>query len=148
MSRNPTVNRYLSDKAMDRIDHALGRPAFPLAESYRNYFNTDPNDERFVDNLHWRQFAPGYFAVTRSGREALAAYLIAEGQQPKVYEIALDYDGERFSRRVPAKSRSAAKYDYWLRVSDTSDVSFRDFLACIQSVRLVRGGNAVTWGCV
>lgn len=36
--KNPTVNRYLKDKAMDHIDHALGRPVDPLRESYRNHF--------------------------------------------------------------------------------------------------------------
>ncbi|MCL8000024.1 hypothetical protein M8994_17445 [Brucella sp. 21LCYQ03] len=35
---NPTVNRYLKVKALDLIDHGLGRPTFPLQETYRNYF--------------------------------------------------------------------------------------------------------------
>lgn len=28
------VNRYLKDKAMDHIDHALGRPVDPMDETY------------------------------------------------------------------------------------------------------------------
>ena len=30
-----SVNRYLEDKGMDRIDHALGRPVDPMRETYR-----------------------------------------------------------------------------------------------------------------
>ncbi|WP_319533384.1 hypothetical protein [uncultured Cohaesibacter sp.] len=35
---NHSVNRSLDDKAMDAIDHALGRPVDPMSESYRNYY--------------------------------------------------------------------------------------------------------------
>lgn len=32
------VNRYLKDKAMDRMDHALGCPVDPMQETFRNYY--------------------------------------------------------------------------------------------------------------
>lgn len=38
MKENPHVNRCLSNKHFDRIDHALGRPVDPLGETYRDHY--------------------------------------------------------------------------------------------------------------
>ncbi len=53
---NPPVNRYFVDKHFDHIDHALGRPIYPLRETFRNHFATDANGGRATDfdaSPHW-----------------------------------------------------------------------------------------------
>ncbi|MCB4863193.1 hypothetical protein K7W03_26835 [Sphingobium sp. PNB] len=73
------VNRYLKDKAMDHIDHALGRPVDPRSETYRNYFyvigDTDLRRD-MTASPYWRGDGKGgegeYFVVTDEGRAALA----------------------------------------------------------------------------
>ncbi|MFS2326343.1 hypothetical protein U2P60_13170 [Brucella sp. H1_1004] len=82
IKQNPKVNRYLKDKALDLIDHALGRPTFPLKETHRNYFAIDAESNRakeFSKSLHWSKSGqPGdmaFFALTELGRHALADHL-------------------------------------------------------------------------
>lgn len=133
---NPKVNRYLKDKAMDRIDHALGRPTFPLEETYRNHFATDADSNRakeFSKSLYWRKTGQcddmAFFAVTDLGRHALADYL---KQLPDNKIFVVSY--WQWSKIVTAKSRSAARYDVFCHVSDASDISFSEFLK-VSSVR-------------
>lgn len=133
---NPKVNRYLKDKALDLIDHALGRPTFPLKETYRNYFVTDANSdlaEKFAKSPHWRKCGQrddmAFFAVTELGRHALADNL---KQLPDNKIFVVSY--WQWSKIVTAKSRSAARYDVFCDVSDASDISFGDFLK-VSSVR-------------
>lgn len=128
---NPSVNRYLKDKAMDHIDHALGRPVWPLRESYRNYFATDSESDlakAFEASPHWkRRNVAGrmaYYSVTQSGREALAEYLKQQDNAARVFVVT--FDGH--SRIVPAKSHGAARYSYFLEISDCfSDLTFVEF---------------------
>lgn len=75
MTRNPRVNRYLKDKAMDHIDHALGRPVDPMGETYRNHFATgaDGKDaKQFAASSNWEKVGQrddmAFFAVTDAGR--------------------------------------------------------------------------------
>lgn len=134
MQANPTVNRYLKDKAMDRIDHALGRPVWPLRETYRNHFATDAAGVlavHFACSPHWtltgQQGEMAFFAVTEMGRNALSEHLetLDEGARHRAYIITF----EGYESIIPAKSRSHARYAYWLRVSDSfSELTFGDFI--------------------
>lgn len=133
---NPKVNRYLTDKAMDRIDHALGRPTFPLQETYRNHFATDVDSNRakeFSRSLHWRKCGQNgdmaFFAVTDLGRHALADHL---KQLPDNRIFVVSY--WEWTKIVTAKSRAAARYDVFREVSDCGDISFSEFLK-VSSVR-------------
>ena len=129
MSANPTVNRYLKDKAFDHIDHAIGRPVDPMRESYRNYFATDANSElaaQFNDSPFWRcngtsVCGMAYFSVTEVGRAALRDHLKAIGSKTRVFHITLD----GYTSEVAAESASKAKYQHWLMVSDVNpDMTF------------------------
>ena len=121
MNANPSVNRYLRDEAMDHIDHALGRPIFPMRESYRNYFATDTRSDlamEFAHSPHWERCGSrgdmDFFGVTDAGRRALAAHLQTLEKPWRVY--AVTFEGE--TSIVPAHSRAGAKYKLFLQVSD------------------------------
>lgn len=126
------VNRYLENKAMDHIDHALGRPVDPMAETYRNHFATDdgPQSAEFMASPHW-DFAGAtgemlFFCVTETGRRALADYLHQIGDRNRVYMVTFGgYDMPQV-----ATSHAKARYMRWLSISDLCpDLSFRDFMA-------------------
>lgn len=130
-TKNPPVNRCLKDKAMDHIDHALGRPAWPLRESYRNYFATEadgPDGRSFAGSPYWERggTSPGgltSFYVTQAGREALAKHL-SEIDADRVYLVT--YEG--FETIVPAASPAKARYNKWLDLRDVlPDLPFLDF---------------------
>jgi hypothetical protein len=132
MSENPPVNRDLKDKAMDRIDHALGRPIWPLRETYRNHYATTSADAMdFEANPHWAfcgaQDRMAFYAVTDAGRQALTAYLetLEVGERTRAYVVT--YEG--YETIVPAKSRSHARYANWLRISDSfTELTFGEFV--------------------
>ena len=133
---NPKVNRDLADHAMDLIDHALGRPTFPLKETYRNYFATsegNPEAPHFDQSPHWQRsgerFGMTYYAVTDESRKALADHLHT---LPQFKPFVVKY--WEWSKIVTAKSRAAARYSVFLDVSDAGDIPFREFLK-ISSVR-------------
>lgn len=128
---NPRVNRYLDDKSIDHIDHALGRPIFPLRESYRNYFATcsGKQQEEFSASPNWKKIGQrddmAYFAVTETGRQTLSDYLAALEKPWKAFVV--EFDG--YTSIVPAKSISAARYSNYLEVSDAwSELRFADFM--------------------
>lgn len=131
MSRQ--VNRCLKDKAMDHIDHALGRPVNPMVESYRNYFATSAGSKHalaFKSSAYWDtrdSTTPGemvYFFVTQAGREALKRHLKEIGDKHRVY--AVTYEGQTSS--VVAVSAAKAKYSLWLDISDCfCDLTFNKF---------------------
>jgi len=131
MNSNPSANRTLKDKALDHIDHALGRPAFPLRESYRNYFAVQADSElarSFAASARWvhRNTTPcgmAFYSVTAEGRRALAAHLAGLGID-RVYVVR--FDGHE--RIVPAATPAKARYSYWLDVADAlGDMRFFDF---------------------
>ena len=129
---NPSVDRYLLDKVMDNIDHALGRPADPLRETYRNYFAVDdasPKAAAFRASPHWI-FTGGLhggmvtFSVTTAGRQALRDHLREVGDNHRAYLVTFDGHTGAIAAESPAK----AKYEYWLRVSDVCpDLKFGAF---------------------
>jgi hypothetical protein len=131
MSDNPTVNRYIKDKAMDHVDHALGRPLFPLQESYRNRFATNVGGQQakeFDASPHWELFAirggMAFYGVTTPGREALAAHLAELPDRHLPFEVSF----EGYSRIVPAHTRGSAKYNWYLEISDSwSELTFGEF---------------------
>lgn len=125
------VNRYLENKAMDHIDHALGRPVDPLGETYRNYFHVigDTDLRRyFAHSPHWTCTGHtrdgAYFAVTDAGREALAAHLKHIGDKNRRFIVSWGgYDMD-----VIAETPAKARYRKWLDISDTDDsLSFAKF---------------------
>ena len=73
------VNRYLKDKAMDRIDHALGRPLNPLAETFRNHFAVEAEDTFAAEmrtSPHWDGGdATGRMAFSTSQMQAARLWL-------------------------------------------------------------------------
>lgn len=141
MRDNPVVNRYLKDKAMDRIDHALGRPIWPLRETYRNHYATGasgPLASEFMSSLSWKRIGQrddmAFFAVTETGRQALTEHLarLDAGERHRAYIVT--YEG--YETVVPAKSRSHARYSHYLTVSDCfAELTFSDFIKA-SSVRV------------
>jgi hypothetical protein len=129
---NPRVNRYLKDKAMDHIDHALGRPVDPLGETYRNHFATDVDSQEakaFGASENWEldglRQGMAYFSVTDVGRKALKDHLRAIGDPWAPY--AVTWEGHTVV--IPAKSLGNAKYSAYLDVSDSySELRFVDFV--------------------
>jgi len=130
-AENQSVNRYLDDKAMDHIDHALGRPVRPLRESYRDYFATGVNSDlakAFDASPHWtlRNIAGdvAYYTVTRAGRAALSEYLARQGKAARAYIVT--FGGH--STVVAAKSHGAARYSLFMDIRDCMpDLKFADF---------------------
>ncbi len=127
--QNVSVNRSLPDKAMDRIDHALGRPAFPLGKTYRNYYAANSADtEGFVDSPNWVLGQKGnvlsFWHVTKDGIEALVEYLKATPGLPKLYEIS--YRG--YPMIIPAKSLAQARYLRYLELRDAYDIPFIEYV--------------------
>lgn len=127
---NPRVNRYLHDKAMDRVDHALGRPLWPLRETYRNYFATDVDSSlvaEFDRSPYWHlsgvQGRMAFFHVTAEGKAALDRHL-QDSSDAKGWLVRF----EGYTRIVPAASAAKAKYAYFLEISDSwSELRFGDF---------------------
>jgi len=128
---NPSVNRYLKDKAMDHIDHALGRPVWPLRESYRNHFAVETGSKlakEFDASPYWRSGRSfggmASYSVTDDGRKALVDHLATLAEPHWAFIVTF---GE-FSRIVPAQTRAKAKYAYWLEVGDClHDMTFGEF---------------------
>lgn len=128
---NPTVNRWLADKAIDHIDHALGRPIYPLRDTYRNHFATEAAGAlaaKFDASPHWtrggRHGGMAFYSVTQAGRQALADYIASQPDPWQPFLVA--FDGH--TSIVPERTRSKAKYAYYLIVSDCwSELTFGDF---------------------
>lgn len=138
------VNRYLKDKAMNRIDHALGQPLDPMAESYRNYFATDAGSSeaaQFAASPHWDQGVTRgdmvWFHVSDAGRRALRDHLREVGDKHRLYTVS--WDG--FDMPQIATSHSKAKYAKWQDISDSYDIPFTAFLTSAR-VRLARSEEA------
>lgn len=126
------VNRYLEDRDMDRIDHALGRPLDPMAETYRNHYAIDANKkeaEEMRASPHWRggNSVTGmtFFHVTDEGRKALADHLKEIGDPHRSFIVT--FDG--FDATVVSITPAKARYEYWLRISDSwSELKFGELL--------------------
>lgn len=128
---NPTVNRYFPDKAIDRIDHALGRPVWPLRETYRNHYATGAGGAlaaEFDASPHWtkdgQQGDMAFYSVTELGRKKLADHV---SSQPDPWQpFLVTFDG--YSLIVPARTRGKAKYACYLAVSDSwAELTFSQF---------------------
>lgn len=139
-----TVNRYLKDKAFDRIDHALGRPVDPLAETYRDYFAAG-KDSEVAEGMRRSDFwkegkttdSLTYFFVTHAGRVALRDHLKAIGDPHRMFEV----EWEGHTHKLVAKSRGNAKYQAYLCASDAfCDLTFREFVRTARVYAL--GGRA------
>lgn len=131
-----SVNRYLADPAMDKIDHALGRPVDPLGETYRDHYAADGDiADALASSPHWtegkRSSTLRLFSVTQEGRQALADHLREIGDPHRAFIVS--WGG--MDMPVAAKNHAAARYSKWLDVSDTRDVSFKDFMGAAR-VRL------------
>jgi hypothetical protein len=139
--RRTSVNRYLKDKAMDRIDHALGRPVDPLnhSQTYRDHYavSSDADKTVFRSSPHWLEGRTSrcgmtWFHVNDAGRMALADHLKNVGDPHRLYEVSYTIRGYPPSRTlIAAKSRSAAKYSHWIDISDAlPDLTFGDYCRC------------------
>lgn len=127
------VNRYLKDKSMDCIDHALGRPLDPMAPTYRDYFNVDRDSDwgrEWLSSPHWELVGSNgdnhsiNFRVTDAGRRALSDHLKSISDPHRLFNI--EFDGFRIP--VVSTTRSKARYSYWRDVCDAlPDLTFRDF---------------------
>lgn len=134
MRDNPVVNRYLKDKAMDRIDHALGRPTWPLRETYRNHYATNasgPLAREFISSPNWEPLGQrddmAFFAVTETGRQVLTEHLarLDAGERDRAYIVTF----QSYRTIVPAKSRAHARYSQWLSIRDVySELTFGEFI--------------------
>jgi hypothetical protein len=151
MTQNPTVNRYLKNKAMDHIDHALGRPIDPMQKSHRNYFAIGAKSdlaEQFSASPNWKKARQlddmAYFMVTEAGRKALADHLKEIKDPHRAYQVtmnsAVGHLRGGLSMIVVAKSNGGAKYLAYLRASDCNDMKFRDFLKGVSARIAVVGG--------
>lgn len=135
------VNRYLKNKAMDNIDHALGRPVDPMVATYRNHFAAHVCEAGKFREPQWvethRDFDLVFFQVTPAGRRTLRDYLRSIGDTTRLFIVR--YMGSDMSP-VPAKSHSAARYAAWLSW-DTNELTFGQFIKH-SNVRLARDGKA------
>jgi hypothetical protein len=132
MSSNLLINRALGDRHMDDLDHALGRPAFPMLDGSRNHFAVDQSSPAAVAMLEspcWAhsgaRFGMDYFSVTPEGRAALDRYLDHSGLRygaPNLRPYKVTYAGHE--RTVIASSPSRAKYQYFCQVSDLISARF------------------------
>lgn len=128
-ANNPRVNRCLKDKAMDRIDHALGRHVDPLGETYRDHFATGGAlVEEMAASPNWEERGRSgdlrYFGVSLAGRQALAAHLNKIRDPYRSYIVS--FGG--FETAVAAISAAKAKYEYWLTIADCmGDITFGAF---------------------
>jgi hypothetical protein len=134
MRENPSVNRYLKDKAMDRIDHALGRPADPMRETHRSYYavgNASDIATSFRASPHWIEAPPSginedmrWFYVTDAGRKALADHLKSIGDRTRRYLVSY----WEYSDIVAAETPAKARYSKFLDVRDAwSELTFAEF---------------------
>lgn len=127
---NPPVNRCLKDTALDHIDHALGRPTWPLRESYRNYFATESDGveaRAFEASSCWHRGAKSgrltFYHVTDYGRQALAEHLASIGAD-RVYNVS--FGGHE--RPVSAPTAAKARYSRFLQINDVMpDLTLIDF---------------------
>ena len=124
------INRCLADKAMDHIDHALGRPLDPRAETYRNHYAIDgATADEMAASPFWaegRRNEGGFrnFYVTAAGCEALAKHLSEIGDPHRAFIVT--YAGH--PRTVVAATRGKARYSHYLDISDVlADLSFKDY---------------------
>lgn len=129
------VNRSLADKAMDRIDHALGRPVNPLSETYRNHYAANEASaaaDQMSASPHWREIVLPkaqrgdlrFFEVTEAGRFALRDHLRQIGDRNRLWNIT--YGG--FEMTEAAQTASKARYAKWLSLSDVMpDLTFKQF---------------------
>ena len=119
-----------TDEAMDDVHHALGRPKGPWTEPYRNFYTlgaADPRVPAFEASPLWgsgRPFNEGRdlaFGVTQAGKDALWQWLAdkrrAKGMRR--YFVTVDVDGHSGRADIIAKSRAAARYDYFLHLKDS-----------------------------
>ncbi len=138
------VNRSLKNKAMDHIDHALGRPLDPIGETYRNHFAAGPADAKeMAASPYWdaaeKHSRMQFFYVNDAGRRALAAHLREIGDQHRAFVVT--FDGHPHT--IVATSAAKAKYSWFLDLSDSfQELTFKAF--CRRSrVRLAQpsGGH-------
>jgi hypothetical protein len=117
VNRNPSINRGLKDQSFNQIDHALGRPLYPLRETNRNFFGTsdDTLAASFIESGHWNdhgtRFEERVFSVNADGRAALAAHLKEIKDPHRGFFVSFDLNGARHEDFVVAKSAAAAKWD-------------------------------------
>lgn len=149
MTRHLKVDRYLEDKAMDHIDHALGRPLNPLADTYRDHFAIDAGSteaKAFEASPYWEKAeksAPGrmlFFYVTDAGRRALAKHLAAIGDKHRQFDVT--FEGHAFP--VVSTTASKARYSAYLDISDLhSELTFAAFCrkASVRAAALSASGN-------
>jgi hypothetical protein len=131
MTSNPRVNRYLKDKAMDHIDHALGRPVDPTGETYRNHYAADKDGKdaaSFATSPHWQLDGctgrMAFYGVTDAGRKALADHLKAIGDPWRPYSV----EWNEATCIYAATSEADAKKQAYSSASDVfSDLTFRKF---------------------
>lgn len=108
------VNRCIKDsKALDHVDHALGRPFRPL-ETFRDHFATSCPKRKadFRASPWWTEGITRddmtFFHVSHAGRQALADELADVDTYGRLFEITSDgYEGRSL---VMAMSHSQAKY--------------------------------------
>jgi hypothetical protein len=124
------VNRHLKDEAMDRIDHALGRPVDALSPTSREYYCTDDaglEADEMRASPHWREGRrygeSRWFTVTPEGRIALHDHLRKIGDRHRAFDVTY----RDITSQVVATSRSKARYQHWLGVSDAVEISFFNF---------------------
>ena len=133
-AENPAVRRSLKDRAMDHIDHAIGRPVWPLRASYRNHFAVEVDSDLAADfeaSEHWTKGrvsgGMAFYHVTDAGRRALAVYLDGLDDDQRRRAFVVTFDGH--PRIVPAKTRASARYSEWLTISDSwSELTFAEFM--------------------
>lgn len=131
MTSNPTVNRYLKDKAFDNIDHALGRPVDPMAETYRNHYACEKGGVKaaaFKKSRYWRLTSStgnmSFYSVTDAGRMALGAHLKEIGDQWGRYSVTWNDE----TCIIAAISEDDAKKRAYDTASEFfSDLTFRQF---------------------
>ena len=138
------VNRYIkSNKDLDQVDHALGRP-YKVFDSYRNHFATSDPDQiaKFRSSNWWDEGKSMddmvFFHVTDAGRHALQEELSSNVDlYGRLFEVTKDsYEGIAY---IVAKSHSAAKYQLYIQADlDCSFLEYFRYYCDGLSIRLAK----------
>ena len=101
------------------LQHSLGVDQYGRGEQYRRHFVTG---EGTVDHPHCMRAVELGLMERRAGNALtgeMDLFLVTPAGQAYVRDN---------SPAAPKVSRSQARYDRWLRISDVCDISFGDFL--------------------
>lgn len=145
----------LDPTTLDDMHHALGRPTDERIEPYRNRFVCEAGGktaQRFEASGMWTLEVlingdrDAIYGVTDDGVELVMAQVRAERLAKleaehaagiRDYSVEIRFGAERFTSSMRARSRSAARYQLYLKLNDSGwYYDYASFLKAKVSVRV------------